>query len=208
MSGAEFDPRYDPRYQRGWVEGPTDATAPAEIGPGFRPEPAVPSPEPASPRRARASDGPAGPPAPSPPDPPPARVAATPPPASHRPDGSDDPDGPAEPVGPAHPADPADSLDDPAARVVRIALGVAWAVAVGATLAGAGLVWSLASRVPLFSQPADSGEMVVQALAQYAAPSLLSTGLLGVVVLTVVDGLRRARDLAPARRSAGEEGGA
>ena len=65
-----------------------------------------------------------------------------------------------------------------------------------AVAVGAGLVWTLVSRAPAFSVPTDSAELVVQGLAQYAAPSLLATGVLAVVVLTVVDGLLRARKAA------------
>ena len=43
--------------------------------------------------------------------------------------------------------------------------------------------------------PAGDSEMVLRTLAQFAAPSLLATGLLGIVALTVVDGVRRARSL-------------
>jgi hypothetical protein len=43
--------------------------------------------------------------------------------------------------------------------------------------------------------PSGDSELVLRTLAQFAAPSLLATGLLGAVVLTVVDGVRRARRL-------------
>jgi hypothetical protein len=118
--------------------------------------------------------------------------ATDPPPAA-------DPSPTAEPT-----ADPTAELES--ARVLRVALGVAWAIAVLATLIGAGLVWSIASAEDPFGTPRTESELVVRTLAQFAAPSLLSTGLLAIVALVVVDGVRRARRLG--RSQVGDDGGA
>jgi hypothetical protein len=102
--------------------------------------------------------------------------------------------------GPAAGADPDPDLADAdaqvdadAARLLRVALGIAWAIAGAATVLGAGLVWSIVSVDDPFGMPSGQSEIVLRSLAQFAAPALLSTGLLGIVALTVVDGLLRAR---------------
>lgn len=203
-----FDPRYDPRFQRGWSDpepdggAPAGAVAPADSDPPA--EPALQSDPPAVDRvpAAAATAVTAG-------DPPAVAAAADP---------IDDPPAPvgtsrgapiesteAEPREPrtqdpqpfllAPSTDPDDGAERDAARILRIAFTIAWAVAGAATLVGAGLVWSLVSADDPFAVPPGDPELVLRTLAQFAAPNLLATGLLGVVVLTVVDGVRRARRL-------------
>ena len=70
---------------------------------------------------------------------------------------------------------------------------VAWAMAIGATLIGIGLVWSLVATEDPYGMTDNETEMIIRTLAQFLAPSLFSTGLLGIVVLVVIDGVRRAR---------------
>lgn len=175
-TGARFDPRYDPRYQRGWVDGAPDAAASAESAPVDPPAPTAPA------ASAPAAAVPAAPRAEAP------LTAAS---ASAE-------MAPSAPAAAAPANDQAVHVadDDPGARVMRIASGIAWAITFGAIFLGAGLVWSLAVRAPAFAGPSEPTDLLIQGLAQYAAPSLLATGVLGVVVLTVVDGLRRARTAA------------
>ena len=174
-TGPEFDPRYDARFQRGWGGGEPDGAAP---------------------------DFPV-----DPPDPPVEPVEALFVEADIDPPVRDAPE-PSEPSEPAWPAettwqpDPAPlpptvdaAAEADAARIVRIALGIAWAISAAAALVGAGLVWSLVATDDPFGARPDGPEMVLQTLAQFAAPSLLATGLLGIVVLTIVDGFRRANRL-------------
>jgi hypothetical protein len=183
-TGARFDPRYDPRYQRGWVDGAADGAASAESAPVDPPAPTAP------PASAPAARVPAAPRAEAP-----LRAASA-------------EMAPSAPAAAAPASDPAVHVadDDPGARVMRIASGIAWAITFGAIFLGAGLVWSLAVRAPAFAGPSEPTDLLIQGLAQYAAPSLLATGVLGVVVLTVVDGLRRARTAAP-RRADGDGNG-
>jgi hypothetical protein len=206
-----FDPRYDPRFQRGWSDGEPDGAA-RDIRDA--PAPAEPAGPPAAgglAALAPVADPPAVADPADPGDDPPAPV-----PASDAEDPAEPTEDPARPTVFAEagstepgPQDPQPFLLAPssgvvadaerdAARVLRIAFTIAWAVAGAATLVGAGLVWSLVSADDPFAMPAGDSELVLRTLAQFAAPNLLATGLLGIVVLTVVDGLRRARRLAAA----------
>jgi hypothetical protein len=171
-TGPEFDPRYDARFQRGWGGGEPDGAAPDS--PADLPDPPVEPVE--EPHVEADTDAPA-------PD------ALGPPEASEPPESTGQPD-------PAPlPPRVAEAAEADAARIVRIALVTAWAISGAAALVGAGLVWSLVAATDPFGARPDGPEMVLQTLAQFAAPSLLATGLLGIVVLTIVDGLRRANRL-------------
>jgi hypothetical protein len=184
MSGSDFDPRFDRRYQRGWVEGPADAAAPAEPAATSETASGRPTdtthqgnhegriePEAAGSSGAGSDPGPA------------ARPAAD----------RDAPPGPPSVAGIAPTAAPADAPEDPSARIMRAALRGAWAVALLAILVGAGLMWWLISmRARMYSEPWGTDAMILDALANSIAPSLVTAGVLGVVVLTVVDGVRRA----------------
>ena len=214
-TGPGFDPRYDPRFQRGWSDGEPDGAAPAAAEASASPAaraapPAAPAAPPAAPAAAPAVDPPA-------PDP----TVADPPDVADPAGPEDDPavplaapqseESPRTRVAEADPAEPAPQDPQPfllapssggdvsgerdGARVLRIAFTIAWAIAGAATLVGAGLVWSLVSADDPFAVPPGDAELVLRSLAQFAAPSLLATGLLGIVVLTVVDGVRRARRL-------------
>ena len=183
-TGPEFDPRYDARFQRGWGGGEPDGAAPAE-------------PRPAEPVAPRAVDPPVEVDPPSSADEPHEEPVADPvaDPSGDPPERADAaaPGPPPVVLAPPPAVDPDAGSD--AARIVRIALWIAWAIAGAATLIGAGLVWSVVAAEDPFGMPSGESEIVLRTLAQFAAPSLLSTGLLGIVVLTVVDGLRRARRL-------------
>lgn len=207
-TGPEFDPRYDPRFQRGWTPSESDGAPPPERA--APPERVAPPPERVAP-----------PPAPERPDPPTSGGPVSPfaPPedravaaeigraeADGRPR-ADDPPGAsgargATPAGSEPRQAPASatlaSVDEAAeqdsARIIRLALGSAWAIAGAATLIGLALVWPLAMDDP-YGVTANETEMIVRTFAQFLAPSLFSTGLLGIVVLVVIDGVRRARRL-------------
>ncbi|GGI44996.1 hypothetical protein BCL57_000740 [Agromyces flavus] len=200
--GPEFDPRYDARYQRGWAPGESDDPEPddpaAPEDPAALADRADPPTDPvmASPVPDLAASGPVAAPAPwndphpgPEAEPEPLAVDASEPVPSITPSPS--------------PADVEGRRD--AARIIRIALGVSWAIAIAATLVGAGLIWSLIAVEDPFGIPAGGEvELMIRTLAQFVAPSLLSTGLLGMVALLVVDGLRRARRIcAPIAERAG-----
>ncbi|MFC9917490.1 hypothetical protein [Agromyces binzhouensis] len=197
----EFDPRFDPRYQRGWSGRSEDDSAPGEPGPSVEATSAPPATAPdGSPEGSRPdpSDGPdtTGPdpagrdttgPDTTGPD-------TTGPDTTGRPDAADP-----EPAGTAPTtADPTSRNDRPhvpdghAARIMRAAVGGAWAVALLAVVFGAGLVWWRLTRGDTYYATRDAGDIMVETLALSVAPSLLAAGLAGVVVLTVADGLRRA----------------
>lgn len=174
-TGPEFDPRYDARFQRGWGGGEPDGAAPDV--PVDLPDPPV---EPVEELHVEADTDAPAPDAPEPPE------------SSEPPESAEQSD-PA-PL-PPRVAEAAEAAEADAARIVRIALVTAWAISAAAALVGAGLVWSLVAATDPFGARPDGPEMVLQTLAQFAAPSLLATGLLGIVVLTIVDGLRRANRL-------------
>ena len=188
-AGPDFDPRYDARYQRGWAPGESDGSGPDDPVVSGVPEadrtvaPAVPVAP--SPRVDPPVDPPVGPP-PGPDSggtPEPGEVAAEPEPGL-------DP-APEPPAPPIPGTDPAAERD--AARIIRVALAIAWTIAGAATLLGVALVWSLVSLDDPFDVPSGEADFLIRTLAQFVAPSLLSTGLLGIVALLVLDGLRRAR---------------
>ena len=201
-TGPEFDPRYDARYQRGWAPGESDGSGPddpvatdesaaAEELVARRTLPPADPVAPSSPV-APADDPPTGPEADAT-----SRVRDAPV-ASEASDASGalSPSAP-DVVDPPDPALDADAARD-ADRVIRVALGIAWGIVIASILIGAGLIWSLISVENPFEIPGGGeGELMVRTLAQFVAPSLLSTGLLGMVALLVVDGLRRARRIGP-----------
>lgn len=193
-TGPEFDPRYDARFQRGWGGGEPDGAAP-----DFAVDTPDPPLEPVEPPRVEAD---ADDPAPDEPEPT----------APSEPSEPTEPSGPTEPSAPTWQPDPTPlpptvdaAAEADAARIVRIALGIAWAISAAAALVGAGLVWSLVAANDPFGARPDGPEMVLQTLAQFAAPSLLATGLLGIVVLTIVDGFRRANRLGASAPGNGSE---
>ncbi len=201
-TGPEFDPRYDPRFQRGWTPGESDGAPTAERA--ARAERVAP-PEPVSPA-APSSGEPVSPFAP-PEDRPVAAEAdpvdaVDPPPA-------DDPPGPpgAPPMeseprptpGPVTPPSIDEATEQDSARIIRVAIAAAWVLAGAATLIGFGLVWTFVASDDPYGPSGDEIEALLRVLAQFVAPSLLSTGLLGIVVLIVIDGVRRARRLGAPR---------
>jgi hypothetical protein len=191
-TGPEFDPRYDARFQRGWGGGEPDGAAPAGPGPAgaIAPRQADPPAEvvpPDPPAEPPAAEPPAAPPSEPPPDPvDPAEPAASEPP----------------PIAPASSSEVDAHAEPEVARILRVALGIAWAIAGAATLIGAGLVWSIVAAEDPFGMLSGESEIVLRSLAQFAAPGLISTGLLGIVLLVVVDGLRRARRVGAPRAGA------
>lgn len=182
-SGETFDPRYDARYQRGWVEGATDAAGPAV--PAAAPETTTGRPADA------AHDGTpelrAEPEAAMP-----SGVGPGPGPDARRGDERDAATEPSATADVESSAGRPDVRDDRVARIMRIALGIAWAVALAATVVGGALIWRLVAYVPGYDTVRDAEEMMLESLSYHVAPSLVTAGLLGVVVLTVIDGLRRA----------------
>ena len=181
--GGAFDPRYDARYQRGWGEGSTDAAAPAE---------SAPTPEPTAGRPADAArDGtPEAPVVPeveaaqsarSEPDPPaPTADRGDPPLASSG----------ALIPGAVRPAVP----DDRSERITRAGIAGALAVSLLSALVGAGLISWYVTDGTGYGPGRSAGEMILDSLAYGVAPNLLAAGLIAVVVVTVVDAVRRRAD--------------
>ncbi|WP_438856095.1 hypothetical protein [Agromyces sp. M3QZ16-3] len=206
--GRDFDPRYDPRFQRGW-DGPADAGEPREPEEGRDPAPgpprvAVPSDDPTDDAGgmtvAAGADVDRGGPQATPlatseivaplPVPGPAPAPASP--ASAAESEPTDETGPvAASGGAAVPGGPV--LQAEADRIMRVAFGVAWGVAALALLIG---IWSVSVVVdqdPFGGPGRDSAEMTMRAFAYSAGPALLGSAVVGIAVLTVADGIRRAR---------------
>ncbi|GAA1057653.1 hypothetical protein GCM10017608_00550 [Agromyces luteolus] len=206
----QFDPRFDPRFQRGWSGRPTDATAddstepgrsggdaPAEgagptpvLGSGAAPADG-PAPEPAAarPADARPSDVPS---ADAPPDAAPPAAA----PDAARPDTASD-------AAPPLAAPPAAAAHADADRIMRIAFGVAWSAVAVAFLVGVWAVWMIVGQDPFAAPRQASGELALRSFAYVAGPPLLGSAVVGIAILTVLDGIRRLR---PAAVRAGDGG--
>ncbi|GAA1058632.1 hypothetical protein [Agromyces bracchium] len=224
----QFDPRFDPRFQRGWsgqaADAPgapdpsgarrpadvpaaeraaVDAAAAGPVGPVTASDASGASAAASAPGEARAADAVAEP-APEP------SVL-----------GADDPLDPAatgareasiaastdvraasgQPV-----REPAAAPTDPAVRadidrILRVAFGIAWSAVGVAFLVGVWAVWLIVGQDPFAAPRQASGELALRSFAYLAGPSLLSTAVVGVAILAVVDGVRRARSAtAPERR--------
>lgn len=185
---ARIDPRFDPRFQRGYVP---DAAA------------ARRAPEPTE-QKAPAAGAAAPPIVASPPPPAPPRVA----PASTA-SGHVDPEGSPNAVASVlHGRAPAESVQVPEDEPALAALfgpsigeesrGVApwfiagWGVAVVAAVVGAAVWWSSVLNQN-FNGPVNGSDRWFQALGWMVAPSLIEAGLLGVVAMLVWTGVRHAR---------------
>ena len=181
--GGAFDPRYDARYQRGWVEGSTDAAAPA--GPAPTPEPTAGRPADAArdgtPEAPVVPEVEAAQSARSEPDPPaPTADRGDPPLASSG----------ALVSGDVRPAVP----DDRSERITRAGIAGALAVSLLSALVGAGLISWYVTDGTGYGPGRSAGEMILDSLAYGVAPNLLAAGLIAVVVVTVVDAVRRRAD--------------
>ncbi|HEX6954271.1 MAG TPA: hypothetical protein VF156_05260 [Agromyces sp.] len=185
--GGAFDPRYDARYQRGWVEGSTDAAAPA--GPAPTPQPTAGRPtdaahdgaDEASVAVEAAAEAEAPQSARSEPDPPaPTADRGDPPLASSG----------ALVSGDVRPAVP----DDRSERITRAGIAGALAVSLLSALVGAGLISWYVTDGTGYGPGRSAGEMILDSLAYGVAPDLLAAGLVAVVVVTVVDAVRRRAD--------------
>ncbi|GAA2029883.1 hypothetical protein GCM10009819_11970 [Agromyces tropicus] len=192
-SHPEFDPRYDARFQRGWKAASVESTSPAADADPETTD-AVVDPEP--------SDAPPAAPAPVT-----ARIGAT----ADRAGAASDPAGGPEPAvapraGSASaggvPADPTPirETDDPGAppagpepdAVLRVALGIAWGVVAVALGVGAWSVWMIVSIDPFAGPTGIRGEESARMFAYLVGPAVLTAGVLGAIVLLVVEGVRRA----------------
>ncbi|MFC9559766.1 hypothetical protein [Agromyces sp. NPDC056965] len=171
-----IDPRFDPRYQRGYSGGAADAAAP--------PVPAalrVPEP----PESIRARIAPANDRAPAP-----APAAAT---MARAADLDDDPELFAGWVSEAELASEARA---------DLPFLTAWAVSAAAVVIGAALFWTGISSFNYFG-PSTESDRVIQTLSWSVAPPLLQAGLLGIVVMLVWSGIRRARAQSSSRPARG-----
>jgi hypothetical protein len=170
-NGRGFDPRFDPRFQPGY-EPPADAAGPALEPEGTERE--APMESDAAPQRS---------PEPAAPEP-----AAPEPPSS-------------EPSAPGHAAetetadsiDPAEPAAAPAPDRARPWILAAWIVAFLAILIGSALVWAgvTSARVIQPTGTVDQGVMV-QVASSSTATALVEGGIVVVVALLALDGVRRA----------------
>lgn len=187
MSGAEFDPRYDPRFQRGWIDVPTDARTPT--GPAPDPEATAGRPTDAAHDGAdEASVAAEAEAAPSP-------RSGPGPPASAADRGEPPPDSPGDSPGTrvSGAARPAET-DDRSERITRAGIAGALAVSLLSALVGAGLISWYVTDGTGYGPGRSAGEMILDSFAYGVAPNLLAAGLIAAVVVTVVDAVRRRSD--------------
>jgi len=213
-TGPAFDPRFDPRFQRGYsgdgdggaavdagadvVAGGRDSAAPARPA-GVRPmsEPA-PEASPAQPQQGAALE---------------ARATARPAPAgaessAHGPaasessepatigdllgaaDGAVDLANVETPPGP-HTTDRRHERNE---ELARLWMGTAWAVAIACIVVGFGLFWAANDSVSYdYVGIPSAEEQLLQALGWWLAPPLVEGGIIGVVSMLVIGGIRRAQ---------------
>ena len=206
----EFDPRFDPRFQRGY-DPAQDATGPEAV-PGSESGPeAVAAPDATIDGRtgtggtgtvtsssARGSAAArrepevepelerASPTAPAERSPVPVRAA----------DAVSDGGPPVDPtvrdaVGYSVP--PAEPFEDTRRDVARLWRGAAWALAVGAIVAGCALFWTSVTGPAFYGGPTSFDDRLLQSAAWMLAPPLVEAGVVGVIALLVVGAIRRAR---------------
>lgn len=176
-----MDPRYDPRFQRGYDasrdgDAPLPAVAPSAAAPGAGAEL-----RPDAEREMRAVHAPD-------------RLRSD----AHDPVAEAEPQAPPQPrVEPAHPTQPSDREDagaghepgpdrSDAAALARSWLIVGWAVTAAATAIGAWLLWSVNSDYSYYSGIADPSAEGLRILGWTLAPALVLTGMVGAVVVTAV----------------------
>ena len=177
-----IDPRFDPRYQRGYTghgvpEAPgADAASAPSSGVSRVPEPPESVRSLMAPSRDRAADHAVE--------------------VSARAAGADDdPETFSGWITETEPA-PETGVDRP--------FLAAWAVAAAALAIGAALFWAGISSFDYFG-PSNEADRVLQTVSWTVAPSLVEVGCLGVVVMLVWTGLRRARAQAAPRPARGPE---
>ena len=168
-----IDPRFDPRYQRGYSgSGPTDGAADA-ASPPVPPVTRVPDPparEPITEQRTTPSVAPLGTGASAPRD---AEPAA---------------DGIAELVSDFGIAEP-EPEPDPLAPAFRPWLVAAWSLLGAFVVVGASMIWTVNNDVNLYA--GMSRNSAFRDLSWMAAPALVKVGLLGTVALLAALTLRR-----------------
>ncbi|WP_448808317.1 hypothetical protein [Agromyces bauzanensis] len=186
---APIDPRFDPRFQRGYVP---DAAAPAAAeAPMVPTAPEVPAsaPTPASvDDPVTATDGPEAEVPARPADPEPVRPAG---------------DDASAPIGARSPSDPEPesalaALFEPSSQASSTFAAwftAGWGVSVVAAVLGVSLWWASIASQNYYSGPGNESDRWLQAFGWMVAPSLVEAGLLGLVVMLVWTGLRHARRL-------------
>lgn len=177
-----IDPRFDPRFQRGYTGHEVSEASRADAA--SAPLPAVARvPEP--PESVRSRMAPSRDPAADPAIEISARAAGV----------DDDPETFSGWIAEAEPASEA-GADAP--------FRAAWAVSAAAVAIGAALFWAGISSFDYFG-PSNEADRVLQTVSWSVAPSLIEVGCLGVVVMLVWTGLRRARAQAAPRPARGAE---
>ncbi|MFB6612428.1 hypothetical protein ACFCVO_19060 [Agromyces sp. NPDC056379] len=170
-----IDPRFDPRYQRGYSGGAADAASPPVPAALRIPEP----PESMRSRIAPTNDR--------------APVSAPAAAAVARAADIDDPELFAGWVSEAELASEAKA---------DLPFLTAWAVSAAAVIIGAALLWTGISSANYFG-PSTESDRVIQMLSWSVAPPLLQAGLLGIVGMLVWSGIRRARAQSSSRPARG-----
>lgn len=167
-AASSLDPRFDPRYQRGYSG--RDATDASPVAPAEEiPDPPGPTPTPAPAAEPVVAVQPAAAGAASEPDAVPELVATR--------EDSDVFAPEAEPSGPS----------------VRTWLIAGWAVTVAAFAVGVLLSWVVNSDIGYYTGSFSNEDQWLRELGWTLAPSLLTAGAIGVVVVTAVAALVPAR---------------
>lgn len=175
-----IDPRFDPRFQRGYVPSPESGRAAAEAPPTMVPPPQAPAAPPLGsvPLVAARSAEPVEHP----------HVAT---PSTNSEIRSADA---AEPAvsGETGAFENSDAGSEPH-TIARRWIVAAWAVAIGALAIGFWLFWSVAGDRGIYYGNSASYDPVLQQAAWTIAPPLMQAGGIGVVVLLAWQAIRRAQ---------------
>lgn len=179
-TGPAFDPRFDPRFQRGYSgQGAQQAGPPTADG-APQAEPAVTAPSASSDHEAAMSGE---------------SVSVADPPAPA--DGGVDEIASVDPK----PDEPGtdrvareDHRQERNEEPARLWMLTAWAIALACIVVGFGLFWAANDAVSyVYVGIPTAEEQLLQALGWWLAPPLVEGGVIGVISLLVIGGIRRAQ---------------
>jgi hypothetical protein len=186
-NARSIDPRFDPRFQRGYV--PDASAPPAAESDAVRPAPTAPTapavPTAPSPAPAAAAPAPAIADAPLPATPEPIRSEPIAEVVRERPSATPETD--PEPVFAAL-TDPDDDSSGIAPWFIA-----GWGVSVVAVILGISLWWASITSRSYYGGPSNESDRWLQAFGWMVAPTLIEVGILSVVVMLVWAGIRHAR---------------
>ena len=86
----------------------------------------------------------------------------------------------------------AEPFEDARRDVARLWTGAAWALAIGAIVAGCALFWTSVTGPAFYGGSSSFDDRLLQSAAWMLAPPLVEAGVVGVIALLVVGALRRA----------------